>query len=94
MSETPTSPFSNRCFILGELWLNYRDDEQFEDFISYNDLGLPLAYAFANGIAKQTELAERYVNETYELLAQALGVSDTETFDSLDSMLEQSDNRP
>jgi hypothetical protein len=53
-------------------------------------LGLPLAYAFANEIAKETELAERYVNESYDLLAESLGVSGTEPFDSLEDMLEQS----
>ena len=90
MSETPTNHFFRKCEILGELWLNYRNDEQFQDFIEYNDLGLPLAYAFANEIAKETEIAERYVNESYELLAESLGVSGTEPFDSLDDMLEQS----
>ena len=90
MSETPTNHFFRKCEILGDLWLNYRNDE---DFIEYNDLGLPLAYAFANDIAKETELAERYINESYELLAESLGVSGTEEFESLDAMLEQSTNR-
>jgi hypothetical protein len=90
MSETPTNHFFRKCEILGELWLNYRNDEQFQDFIEYNDLGLPLAYAFANEIAKETELAERYLNESYDLLAESLGVSGTEPFDSLEDMLEQS----
>ena len=90
MSETPTNHFFRKCEILGELWLNYRNDEQFQDFIEYNDLGLPLAYAFANEIAKETEIAERYVNESYELLAESLGVSGTEPFDSLEDMLDQS----
>jgi hypothetical protein len=70
--------------------LSYRADEQFKDFVEYNDLGLPLGYAFANGIAKETEIAEKYINETYELLAEALGVSDTTEFDSLEQMLDES----
>ena len=93
MSATPTNHFFRKCEILGDLWLNYRQDEEFQDFIEYNDLGLPLAYAFANEIAKETELAERYINESYELLAEALGVSNTEEFESLDAMLDQSTNR-
>ena len=94
MSATPTNHFFRKCEILGDLWLNYRQDEEFQDFIEYNDLGLPLAYAFANEIAKETEIAERYINESYELLAESLGVSDTVEFDSLDAMLEESNNRP
>lgn len=94
MSGTATNRFSNRCEILADLWLGYRQDEEFRDFIEYNDLGLPLAYAFANEIAKETEIAERYINESYELLAESLGVSDEDEFENLEAMLEQSTNRP
>jgi hypothetical protein len=34
---TPTSA-ENKVIILSELWLNYRYDEQFTDFVEYNDL--------------------------------------------------------
>jgi hypothetical protein len=34
--------FDNKISILAELWMNYRDDEELQDFIEYNDLGLPL----------------------------------------------------
>ena len=36
--------FSTKTAILADLWINYRDEGEFEDFIEYNDLGLPLAY--------------------------------------------------
>lgn len=85
-----TTTIESKAQILSELWQDYREDNDFKDFIEYNDLGLPLAYAFANEIAKETELAERYVNESYDLLAESLGVSGTEPFDSLEDMLEQS----
>jgi hypothetical protein len=87
MSDTPTNPFSKKCEILGDLWLNYRASEQFEDFIEYNDIGLPLAYAFSEEIAKPTEIAEKYIDETYSLLLEALELED-ELFDSLIEMLE------
>lgn len=89
MSETPTNHFFRKCEILGDLWLNYRGDEQFEDFVEYNDLGLPLAYAFTEELAKPTEIAEKYINESYSLLAESLGLSDTEIYGSLDDMLDQ-----
>lgn len=93
MSDTATTPFSRKCEILGDLWSNYRQDEEFADFIEYNDLGLPLAYAFSNDLAKPTGIAERYIEESYSLLLEALGLSDSDTFDSLEEMLDQSDNR-
>jgi hypothetical protein len=64
----------------------YRNDEQFQDFIEYNDLGLPLAYAFSNELATPTGIAERYIDESYSLLLEALGLSDSEIFDSLEDM--------
>jgi hypothetical protein len=86
MSETTTTPFSSKCSILGELWLSYRSEEEFEDFIDYNDLGLPIAYAIANDIVKSTDLAKAFVEETFDLLLAALNVED-EGWENLDEML-------
>lgn len=85
-SESATTHFSNKCLILGELWLNYRDDEDFADFITYNDLGLPLAYALANAIVSETALTSKFIDETFGLLLESLGIEDT-GFDSLDDVL-------
>lgn len=87
MSSEATTPFSNRCMILADLWLNFRDDDQFKDFIDYNDLGLPIAYTIANGIVESTEIAERFVNETFELLLAGLGIEDN-NYELLDDMLD------
>jgi hypothetical protein len=69
------------------LWYNYRGDDQFEDFIEYNDIGLPLAYLITESICQPTEIANKYIDETYALLVEALGVSDKETYESIDQML-------
>jgi len=78
--------FENKCLILADIWLNYRDDEQFEDFIQYNDMGLPLAYALSEQIVKGTELSTKFVEETFDLLLSGLGVED-EAWVSLDDLL-------
>ncbi len=41
MSDTDKTTFENKCDILSDLWMNYRFEKQFEDFVNYNDLGLP-----------------------------------------------------
>jgi len=82
MTETT---FQNKCNILSELWMNYRHDQNFEEFISYNDLGLPLAYILSSGIASSTETSERFVGETFNLLLSSLEVDDT-GFDTLDDI--------
>ena len=72
---TATS-FDDRCSILAELWMNYRHDQNFEDFISYNDLGLPLAYLLDNKIVKSTALSVKFINETFDLLLGSLELQD------------------
>jgi hypothetical protein len=89
MSDIPTNRFSSQCEILADLWLNHRGDSDLEDFIDYNDIGLPLAYAFAEDLAKPTALAEKYIGETYALLVEALDIEDRE-YESLDEMFSES----
>lgn len=84
MAETP---FSTRCEILGDLWMNYRDDEQFEDFIAYNDLGLPLAYAVSRNMAKPNTVTEDMVNESFNILLAGLEIQEDTGFESLDDLL-------
>jgi hypothetical protein len=80
------TPFSDQCVILADLWLNYRHEEQFTDFMEYNDIGLPLAYAVANKVAEVTPTGESLIEETFSLLIEGLGLDDT-GFDSLDEVL-------
>lgn len=72
------------CSILAELWSDYRDNQDLKEFISYNDLGLPLAYALAEGLVEEiTESGQKYVIETFELLLGALNVDVTKLTDDM-----------
>lgn len=73
----PETTFRDKCNILAELWLDYREDEEFTDFVEYNDLGLPLAYMIANGIVESNQVAERFVDETFNVLLAGLNIQDT-----------------
>ena len=86
MSDSST-PFSSQCEILADLWINYRLDEGFADFMEYNDIGLPLSYAVANNLAKVNSLGEKLVSETFDVLLSGLGIQDT-GFDNLDDLLD------
>jgi hypothetical protein len=68
--------------------MDYRGDVEFQDFIEYNDLGLPLAYAISEGIVEKTEIASNFINEAFDILLAALGVEDT-GFESLEDMLDK-----
>lgn len=84
--ENNSTPFEARCSILSELWIEYRDQEDFKDFIDYNDLGLPLSFLLDEGIVKPTDKSKLMVNETFDLFLATLGQED-EGFDSLDDLL-------
>jgi hypothetical protein len=80
--------FENKISILSDLWLNYRDDEEFKDFIEYNDIGLPIAFALSEDIVKGTEVSDKFVNETFDLLLAGLDMEDTEEgYETLDDVL-------
>lgn len=79
--------FENKCAILADLWMDYRDDEEFVDFLEYNDLGLPIAYAISSNIVATKPMAEQFVNETFDLLLAALEISEDTGFETLDDLL-------
>jgi hypothetical protein len=82
----PVTTFENKAFILGQLWVQFKGEEEFEDFFEYNDLGLPLAFAVSDGMIKHTPELEQCINETWKLFIQGLDVEDT-GFESLDDLL-------
>ena len=85
--------FSNKIDILGDLYANYRSDEDFKDFIDFNDLGLPLAYLSREGLCEVSDDGERYISETWDLFIKSLGLEDT-GFEDLDDVFQASlDNK-
>ena len=84
MNETP---FETQIEILSDLWLNFRNEEDFIDFVEYNDLGLPLAYAINSKIVNPTDQAKNFISETFSLLLAGLGVEEDTGFDNLDEIL-------
>lgn len=83
-----TTPIENQIAILAELWLSYRQDDEFQDFIEYNDIGLPIAYAIDNGIVKPTELSDVFVRETFGLLLAGLEIDEDTGFETLDDVFQ------
>jgi hypothetical protein len=83
--NTGNLDFKRKCSILNQVWQTYRYDDQFEDFVDYNDLGLPLAAMIDEGIVSSTPRAEIYVEETYALFLEALDVEDKD-YDSMEAI--------
>ncbi len=78
--------FLTKCDILADFWVGYKGDEDYEDFISYNDLGLPLAYAISTGIVEKTKKAKTFVEETWDVFLAGFSLKDR-GYKSLDDII-------
>ena len=77
--------FTSKCEILGHFYSQYRDERDFEDFMEFNDLGLPLAYFVSENLCEVSDDGVRYINETYDLFLASLELKDT-GFDNLEDV--------
>ena len=80
--------FSKKITILGEFYISYRDNKELEDFITFNDLGLPLAYLASEGLCEVSEDGMKYIAETWDLFLAALEIQDT-GFTSLNQIFDR-----
>jgi len=70
--------FADKAGVIGQLWIEFRNDEDFSAFMEYNDLGCPLAYMVAEGIVKEvTPLGEEMINETFKMFLELLDVEES-----------------
>jgi hypothetical protein len=81
--------FQNKTAILSELWLNYRDDEGLKDFIEYNDLALPFAFAISEGLVDSQESMARFIEEAWSMLLESLEIEDND-YTLLEQLLDES----
>jgi hypothetical protein len=67
--------------------MDYRGEVEFQDFVQYNDLGLPLAYAISEGIVEKTDISSNFINEAFDILLAGLNIEDT-GFNTLEDLLD------
>jgi hypothetical protein len=77
--------------IIFEFINDYRGDEAFEDFFSYNDLGVPMAVMIVNDLVILNEGGVEVIDETWESLCSNLNDADVDyDYESLDELIEKS----
>jgi hypothetical protein len=86
VSELPKTDLDTKAAILSDLWLAYKTDDKFKDFIEYNDVGLPLAFLYTEGLVEIKNAGSMFIEETFEILLTTLGIEDT-GFETLDDVL-------
>ena len=71
--------FADKTGILGQLWIDFRDDDNFSAFMDYNDIGVPMAYYLAEGLVTSlTPLGEQYVEESIDMMFKLLEITEAE----------------
>ena len=87
MEESKSTPFEVQCNILADLWMNYRGDMDFEDFLEYHDVGLPAAWLISEELCNPGDRLKAMIDETFMLLLKALEIESDTGFESLDDLL-------
>jgi hypothetical protein len=80
-----TTDFSKKCEILGQFYLEYREDTKLKSFIEYNDIGLPLAFLAAENLSIPTDQGQDFINETWKIFLETLEIED-EGYEDLESI--------
>lgn len=80
--------FEDVCSILSDLWINHKNERTFEDFMSYNDLGLPLAFLVDSELVIPTEIAKTYIYETWNIFLQSLEIEQDTGFSDLEQLFD------
>ena len=91
----------NKCRILSDLWIHYKDEEKEEDFIEdydlheliiYADLGLPLAHFKRLELVTLNKESIKLIDEVYTLLIELLDLDLDEEFETLRQIANELEN--
>jgi hypothetical protein len=82
-----STDFSKKCEILAEVHTESLWNKDLEDFKSYNDIGLPLAYLVHAELAKTTDKGTEYIEETWLELCASLEVDPNKEYKDSDELL-------
>jgi hypothetical protein len=70
---------ADKAGIVGQLWIEFRNDEDFEQFMEYNDIGCPMGYMLAEGLVKElSPVGEEMLEETFKMFLSLIEISEEE----------------
>ena len=93
------TPFSNKCQVLTQLWLFYRDEadnhEEWKDFFRWADVALPLAFAVENNYVSGVKAeGKAAVDEAWNVFCEMIGIDPEENHVDIFSAFAASSNPP
>lgn len=86
--------FSTKCEILGNLWMWYKDTdhENWKEFFTWADLGLPLAYTVWQNLATAKTEGKSIVEETWNVFCELIDIDPNGQYTDLASAMDASPN--
>lgn len=100
MSKTP---FSNKCKVLGDLWLYYRadaeDDNNWSEFFEWADIALPLSHMLDQGLAilpatEKGKESEGFIEQAWTTFCEIISIDPDAEYNHLGECWEASPNAP
>lgn len=82
-----TTTFIDKCFILSEVWLRYRNEPEFQDFFRFADLGMPFAYGVSQNLIVIREETVQFIETAWDWFMLGISIEDT-GFENLDQIIE------
>lgn len=82
------TPFSKKCEILHDFYMDYSESNEYKDFVKIHDLGLPAALLSFNGSATLTDVGIKHVEETWADFCELLKIDHHGEYEDLDSLIE------
>lgn len=81
-----TTPFSKRVEILNDLYMDHYDN--YDEFISDNDLGVPLAVLMIQGCAIPSDDGVGFINQSFDAFCELLDIDNHGEYEDIDSMID------
>jgi len=82
------TPFSKKCEIMHDFYMDYSGSEEYADFIELNDLGFPAAVLMFMEAATLTDTGINFVESTWEAMCEMLEIDYLGDYSSLYEMME------
>jgi hypothetical protein len=92
MSKTT---FSNKCEILGSLWSFYKDtdNEAWQEFFEWADLGLPLAYFVWQDLATPKADGKAAIEDVWRVFCEMIDIDSEGKYETLKDAFAASPNK-
>ena len=88
--------FSNKCAILGELWMWYKDtdNESWAEFFAWGDIGLPLSYMVKQNLATAKADGKSAIEEVWAAFCEMIDIDPNGKYETLADAFDASPNSP